>query len=62
MHATLHIDKRDAGGDPHVNRHARQTRQQRRHRADAAGPRVDPRLARAQRYAPLALSPALACS
>lgn len=51
MRAALRIDKWHAGGDPHVNRHAQQTRQQRRHRADAAGPRVDRRLARAQRYA-----------
>lgn len=51
MCAALRINKRDAGGDPHFNRDARQTRQQRRHRADAAGPRVDRRLARAQRYA-----------
>lgn len=50
MLTALHIDKRHAGGDPHDANNAQQKRRQRRHRADAAGPRVDPRLASAERY------------
>lgn len=50
MLTALHIDKRHAGGDPHDDNYARQTRRQRWHRADAAGPRMDPRLASAERY------------
>lgn len=45
MLSTLHFDKRHAGGDPHVARNSQQTGRQRRHRAHAARPRVDRRLA-----------------
>lgn len=48
----LHIDKRHAGGDPHDDSNTRQTGRQRRHRADTAGPRVDPCLVSAERYGP----------
>ena len=47
-----HNHKRHAGGDPHVASNTRQTGRQRFHRADTAGPRVDPRLASAERYGP----------
>lgn len=51
VHATLHIRKRHAGGDPHVARHAQQARQQCWYRAHASRLSVDPRLYRASRYA-----------
>lgn len=50
MLAALHNNKRNAGGDPHVDRYTRQARWQPRQRPDRAGPRVDPRRARASRY------------
>lgn len=50
MLPTLHFDKRHAGGDPHVARYSQQTGRKRRHRAHAARPRVDRRLARTPRY------------
>lgn len=50
MLTALHIDKRHAGGDPHDDSNTCETGRQRFHRADTAGPRVDPRLASAERY------------